>query len=549
MDRENDSQIRILVVDDDPVIRLLVGETLEREGFAVTAAENGETALAIFAARPCDLILLDVMMPGLDGFAACARLRRTPAGKRVPIVMITGLDDESSIRRAYDAGATDFITKPLNWLILAQRARYLLRASAAMRELAWRVDFQRVLIETLPVPIAVEDARGRCLVCNPAFEALTGQSSTPADATPRASGCPIPKPPAPVAGSAGAEGWRQRVYETEVVRAGAEPRSVMAHQAVFTPPESGESGVISVVLDITDRKKSEEHLRLAETVFQTAADAIMVTNAVGVIKSVNPAFTAITGYRSEEVVGQTPRLLKSGRQSGEFYANFWRSLCETGRWSGELWQRRKNGDVYPVWETIAAVRDRNGRIVEYVAFFNDITARKQAEQAIFHRANYDLLTGLPNRGLLRERLDQALRQARRYHRQVALMFMDLDRFKQVNDTLGHSLGDLLLYQAASRLGACVRDTDTVARQGGDEFVVVLPDIADGRDAGVVAEKIIDRLGEPFDLSGNTVHIGVSIGIALYPDHGVDMETLLRHADLAMYQAKLAGRNTFRVYEP
>ncbi|MBL8250513.1 MAG: EAL domain-containing protein, partial [Candidatus Competibacter sp.] len=220
-----------------------------------------------------------------------------------------------------------------------------------------------------------------------------------------------------------------------------------------------------------------------------------------------------------------------------------------GQWSGEVWQRRKNGEIYPVWENVAAVRSGNGSIVEYVAFFNDITARKRTEQETFYRANYDPLTGLPNRNLLRERLEQALKQARRYDRKVALMFADLDRFKQVNDMLGHSWGDRLLCQAASRLGACVREADTVARQGGDEFVVVLPNIAEEHDAWVVAEKIITRLAEPFDLSGDSVRIGASIGISLYPTHGEDAEELMRHADLAMYQAKLAGRNTYRVYEP
>ncbi|MGB2973729.1 MAG: EAL domain-containing protein, partial [Candidatus Competibacter sp.] len=255
------------------------------------------------------------------------------------------------------------------------------------------------------------------------------------------------------------------------------------------------------------------------------------------------------GYAPQEVIGSTPKILKSGQHDDRFYATLWQSLREAGRWSGELWQRRKNGEIYPVWENIAAVRSPEGRIMEFVAFFNDITARKRAEQEIFYRANYDPLTGLPNRSLLRERLEQALKQARRYNRQVALMFADLDRFKQVNDSMGHSWGDRLLCQAALRLEACVRDTDTVARQGGDEFVVVLPNIAEEHDAWVVAEKIIARLAEPFDLGGDSVRIGASIGIALCPTHGEDSEDLVRHADLAMYQAKLAGRNTYRVYEP
>ena len=545
-----DNQIRILVVDDDPLMRALIEDTLSEEGFSVEQASSGEVALFTFAGKPFDLILLDVLMPGLDGFATCVRLRQLPAGTHVPIMMITALDDEASIRHAYGAGATDFITKPINAFMLVHRIRYILRASAAMRELTWRLDFQRVLIETIPVPILVEDAREHCLVCNPAFDALTGRSGVGAtDSAAPEPGYWIPKPAYSLDGERSFRPWQQRVYETEMLGADSTPRSVLVHQAIFTLPATSKSGVISVVLDITERKKYEENLRLAETVFQTAADAIMVTDAGGVIKSVNPAFTAITGYTPQEVIGSTPKILKSGRHDSQFYATLWQSLREAGRWSGELWQRRKNGEIYPVWENIAAVRSPEGRTMEFVAFFNDITARKRAEQEIFYRANYDPLTGLPNRGLLRERLEQALKQARRYNRQVALMFADLDRFKQVNDSMGHSWGDRLLCQAALRLEACVRDTDTVARQGGDEFVVVLPNIAEEHDAWVVAEKIIARLAEPFDLGGDSVRIGASIGIALCPTHGEDSEDLVRHADLAMYQAKLAGRNTYRVYEP
>ncbi|MBL8258491.1 MAG: EAL domain-containing protein [Candidatus Competibacteraceae bacterium] len=544
-----DRQTRILVVDDDPLTRMLVDHTLTPEGFNVEQVGSGELALFSFAGCPFDLILLDVVMPGLDGFDTCARLRQLPAGTHVPIVMITALDDEPSMEQAYGAGATDFITKPLSSVMLIHRIRYILRASAAMRELTWRVDFQRVLIETIPVPILVEDDKEQCLVSNPAFDTLTGRTQIETAGDLERTGYWIPKPAYALDAERSFRPWRQRIYETEMVGADGETKSVVVHQAMFTQPAKSQAGVISVVLDITERKKYEENLRLFETVFQTAADAIMVTDAEGVIKSVNPAFAAITGYSAAEAIGQTPRILNSGRHDDRFYATLWHSLRESGQWSGELWQRRKNGEIYPVWENVAAVRSADRRIVEYVAFFNDITARKRTEQETFYRANYDPLTGLPNRNLLRERLEQALKQARRYDRKVALMFADLDRFKQVNDMMGHSWGDRLLCQTASRLGACVREADTVARQGGDEFVVVLPNIAEEHDAWVVAEKIVGCLAEPFDLGGDSVRIGASIGISLYPTHGENYEELVRHADLAMYQAKLAGRNTYRVYEP
>ncbi|TVR64994.1 MAG: EAL domain-containing protein [Candidatus Competibacteraceae bacterium] len=540
----SDETASILVVDDDPLIRLLAREILEQDGFVVVEATHGEEALQQFAATGADLVLLDVLMPGLDGFAACERLRQTPSGLHLPIVMMTGLEDEASIRRAYDAGATDFIAKPIHWPVLAYRLRYILRASAAVRELAWRAEFQRVLIDTLPIPLSVEDARGECLACNPAFEALVSLTCVThsGPARPLVASAELPPPPNPL------DARGQRVYETSMRGTGGNPREVIVHQAVFVPPGTGEPGLISAILDITERKRHEERLRLADTVFQTAADAIVVTDAQGVIKSVNPAFTTLTGYSPAEAIGETPRLLKSERHDDQFYTDLWRTLTETGQWTGEIWQRHKNGPTFPTWESIEAVRDADGRILEYVAFFSDISQRKLAEQEIFFRANFDPLTGLPNRSLLHERVDQSIKQARRMGRRMGLLFLDLDRFKQVNDTLGHVVGDALLCQVAERLQECVRETDTVARYSGDEFVLVLPEVAHARDACAVAEKVIERIAEPFALNGATVRIGVSIGVALYPGHGQDQAALLRHADLAMYQAKAAGRNTYRQYE-
>ncbi len=527
----NNEIAKILVVDDDPVMRLLVSEILEQDGFVVLEADSGEEALHQFAVTGADLILLDVIMPGWDGFTTCAQLRQLPTGSQIPIVMMTGLDDEASIQHAYNAGATDFIVKPIIGPILTQRVRYVLRASAALQEVAARAEFQQALIETTPVPIRVEDAQGHILIYNPAFEALFGNQAVP---EPLHSAALNPADP-----------W---VYEAEMLSSSQEQRSVIIHRAEFTLPGSNEPGVISAILDITERKQNEEQLRLAETVFQTAAGAIMVTDATGVIQSINPAFTAITGYAPAEAIGQTPRLLKSERHDTQFYARFWRLLAEDGRWSGELWQRHKNGKTYPAWESVEAVRDPDGHIVQYVAFFSDITERKLAEQEIFFRANYDPLTGLPNRSLLYERIDQALKRAHRHSRRVGLMFLDLDRFKQVNDTLGHTWGDALLCQTADRLKACVRETDTVARYSGDEFVLVLADVIHEQDTHTLAEKVIGRISEQFELNDSAIHIGVSIGIVLYPDHGQDAATLLRHADLAMYQAKTSGRNTYQKYE-
>jgi diguanylate cyclase (GGDEF)-like protein/PAS domain S-box-containing protein len=304
----------------------------------------------------------------------------------------------------------------------------------------------------------------------------------------------------------------------------------------------------SIVHDITARAEAERVIREAATVFDATGEAIMITDAQGVIKRVNPAFTATTGYTGAEAVGQTPRLLKSGRHEARYYEEMWGALLTAGRWEGEIWDRRKNGETFPIWQTISAVRNDEGEIVEFVALFIDITQRKRSEEEIAYRANYDALTGLPNRNLLVERLGQAMKQARREGSRVAVMFIDLDFFKQVNDTLGHPVGDRLLQAVAERMRLCVRETDTIARQGGDEFVVLLADIEDTAAAGTVADKIIAQASAPFVVDDNEIHIGASIGITLFPNDGNDIETLFRNADLAMYRAKDAGRNNAQFFE-
>ncbi|MEW6163703.1 MAG: EAL domain-containing protein [Pseudomonadota bacterium] len=304
----------------------------------------------------------------------------------------------------------------------------------------------------------------------------------------------------------------------------------------------------SIIHDITERVEAERAIREAATVFEATGEAIVITDANGVIKRVNPAFTATTGYAPEQALGRTPRLLKSGRHDARFYAAMWDAMQTHGHWEGEIWNRRSDGEIFPVWQTISAVRDAEGEIVEFVSLFIDITQRKRSEDEIAYRANYDALTGLPNRNLLVERLGQAMKQARRENSRVAVMFIDLDFFKQVNDTLGHAFGDRLLQAVAERMRQCVRETDTIARQGGDEFVVLLADIEDTAAASLVGDKIVARMAVPFLLDDHEIHIGASVGITLYPDDGADIETLFRNADLAMYRAKEAGRNNAQFFE-
>ncbi|MGV8900213.1 MAG: bifunctional diguanylate cyclase/phosphodiesterase [Burkholderiaceae bacterium] len=306
-------------------------------------------------------------------------------------------------------------------------------------------------------------------------------------------------------------------------------------------------------LDITDSVLAEQQLRVAAAAFESQV-GMFVTDAHQVIQRVNHAFTEITGYSAEDAVGQTPRLLSSGRHEAPFYAAIWESIARTGAWKGEIWNCRKNGETYPQWLTITVVKNLVGEVSHYVSTLTDITMRKEAENEIRHLAFFDPLTLLPNRRMLLDRLRHALATSKRSGHEGALLFIDLDNFKTVNDTLGHDKGDLLLQQVAQRLSVCVREGDTVARLGGDEFVVMLEDLSAlphtaATQAKAIGEKILAALNQVYLLTDHVYHSSSSIGVSLFNHYQGGVDALLQRADLAMYQAKAAGRNTLRFFDP
>ncbi|MGR8934720.1 MAG: PAS domain S-box protein [Gammaproteobacteria bacterium] len=316
-------------------------------------------------------------------------------------------------------------------------------------------------------------------------------------------------------------------------------------------PERDDNNRVASVLglgrDITERKQAEEKLRQAQRVFDHTTEGIMVTDANGYIVAVNRAFTVITGYTDNEALGQNPRMLKSGLQDERFYEKMWAALRSQGVWAGEICNRRKNGDVFPEWLTISAVENEQGKATHYVAVFSDITTVKQSQEALYFLAHYDPLTQLPNRLLCKDRLTQALLHAQHNDWRLAVLFIDLDRFKNVNDSLGHGVGDELLRNVAKQMAAPLNNGDTLARVGGDEFAIILEQNASPRSAAMVANKLIDLFVQPLRSGGHDLYITASIGISLSPADGEDADTLLRHADLAMHQAKILGRNTFQFY--
>ncbi len=306
-------------------------------------------------------------------------------------------------------------------------------------------------------------------------------------------------------------------------------------------------GAVITHRDITLDKLGEDSLRLSQAVFQTTAEAIVVTDGENRFQMVNPSFTTITGYSLEEVRGKNPRLLSSGRQLPSFYTEMWKTINETGKWNGEVWNRRKSGEIYPEWLSVSVLKDAHGLPKHYVGVFTDITKRKQDEERIWYQANFDTLTGLPNRVLFVDRLDQAIKQAKREQHMAALVSIDLDRFKVINDTLGHSVGDLLLQEASRRLRSCLRAVDTVARLGGDEFTIVLPSVGSEQDVAGVAQKILESLAQPFHIDQNEAYVSGSIGIAIFPHDADTAEDLLKGADSAMYRAKSKGKNNYQFY--
>ncbi|MDD3528547.1 MAG: EAL domain-containing protein [Gallionellaceae bacterium] len=412
----------LLLVDDSPANLHVLAAALKAD-YRLKTATSGADALDL-AGRDDhpELILLDVMMPGMSGIEVLRRLRAEPATGDIPVIFVSADTSEQSQLDGLELGADDYLTKPVVASVLRARVRNLLA-----------------------------------------------------------------------------------------------------------------------------RRRIERQLRLAAHVFEHSGEAIMVTDRDNHIIEVNPAFTRMTGYTLDEVRGRNPRLLASGRTTVEEYAAMWRGLREQGFWQGEMWDRNKDGAIYPKLLAISVVRSPQGEIDFYIASFADIRQQKAAEERIRYIAHHDALTGLPNRLHLRIAIEQAMVACRRSGGEVAVIFIDLDRFKLINDSLGHSIGDGLLVEVAGRLKDSVRASDLVSRLGGDEFVVMLSARDAGRTAANVAKKILERLSQPYRVEGHLLHSTPSLGISLYPQDGDSVEALMKCADTAMYHAKEAGRRQFHFY--
>lgn len=354
--------------------------------------------------------------------------------------------------------------------------------------------------------------------------------------------------------------WEQiakgHVWKGEIKNCRKDGRSYWVNATIvpFLDASGKPERYVAIQADISARKQSEMakkeargELVLAASVFSESPMGIMITDEKGNILRVNAAFSSITGYTAADAIGQTTTLLKSAHHDEVFYQNMWASLHKSGQWEGEIWNRRKNGEIFPEWSTITATYNEAGDTNNYINSFIDISEKKLSEDHVYHLAHYDALTDLPNRTLFLERLRQSIKQVKRANTKLAVLFLDLDNFKMVNDTLGHACGDILLQEVAQHLKAAIRETDVVARLGGDEFTITLNDIDSSQEAADIAEKIIAATASPVCLAGKQVMVSTSLGISFYPDDGLEAETLLKNADIAMYRAKSEGKNNYQFF--
>jgi len=557
------NEAAILVIDDEPTNLMVIKGFLDGTSYRLLLARDGELGLDKARSKGPDLILLDIMMPGIDGFETCRRLKEDPLTRDIPVIFLSALAEVEDKVRAFNVGGVDYIIKPVQRDELLVRIRTHLalhtmqrRLEAQNRELRGvtgaleqALQEQRAILDNASAGILFlgGDRRVRsanhelCRMFGCAESNLLGITMeriflSPGDYEQVAKeGYPVLR--------------RGGTYEVERLlrrRDGSRFWCRLRGRAIDMRDMA--RGSVWNLEDISRRKAAEDEQRLAASVFDTTSEAIIVTDAANRILKVNPAFSFITGYTPEDVVGKDPKLLSSGRHEPLFYARMWETIVTEGCWQGEVWNRRKDGSVYPEWLSIVAVRRPDRGITNFVAVFTDISKRKQMEEVLRRQAHFDYLTGLPNRFTLQDRLHTGIARARRNGLQLAVLFIDLDGFKAINDTLGHERGDEVLVEMARRLQGAIREEDTAGRVGGDEFVVLLSDQEGLAGVRAAAQRIIEALRIRVPAAGGSLPLSACVGIALYPRDGVSADELIGKADQAMYCAKQGGKDQYCFYD-
>ncbi len=588
--------MKILIVEDDENSSLLLTTALEGMGYEAVSAESGESALRMMYRSPPDLVISDVMMPGMDGFELCRIIKTDPQLSHIPLVFYTATFTEPEDRElALTLGASRFIVKPIDigeflqivTTILEEhkqnrlpiprpsstdfsrlhdvhKQRLTLKLDEKVRQLEQKTKMLRLsearyrsllndVLDNSAVAIVILDKDFNVVWANRSFERffhvrrdqVIGRDFRKTIDTLFTDVCSF------------------RCKLLSIYREGRPGKRMICHlekghgkggrwleyhsQPIHTGLYRG--GRVEHFSDITEIKQAEERLRVLSQAVEQSPASVIIADTEGSIRYVNPRFSRITGYGAEEAVHRNLVETLASHAPPDTRAEIEAALANGTEWRGELPSQRKNGEEFWEYVAVSPIRDNDGSISHFLAICEDVTVRKVYEERLFNQANFDSLTRLPNRVLAFDRLTQAIARAHRNGRTVAVMFIDLDNFKSVNDTLGHAAGDQLLIEAAKRLRLATREEDTVARLSGDEFLVILPDLATVHDSKVVAHKILSGFSAPFQLEGRELFFTVSIGISTYPDDSDNPHILLQHADAAMYRAKASGRNTYCYFTP
>ena len=564
------SAAHLLVVDDDTTQLQILSDILTDEGFDVVTAVTALQAIEYFKQTRFSVVVIDLRLPDLDGTELLHRLLELD--KRVRVIIYTGYSSFESAKQALNNRAFAYVEKANDTEIFVST---ILRAYQDYKDTYIR-DLETTILEKTKalqeseerLNLALESANGAAWDWD-----MTSGKVTYSRNWYKMTGFEVDELEPTIST------WRDRVHpddapqlddllekyfqgEIETFECEYRIRTKQGRyiwwldrgKIIERDSSNKPIRMIGVDTDITDRKRQEESLRLAAIAFE-AQEGISISDKNGHIVRVNGAFTEITGYSSEEIIGCSHSILHSDRQDDVFYQKMWAEITDNGRWQGEIWDRRKNGEVYPTWLGITAVKNAKGETTHYVGHFIDISERKKFEDQITYLAYHDSLTKLPNRALLLDRINTCLKADKRYQDVSALLFLDLDRFKNLNDALGHRIGDELLIQIAERLKRELRDEDTISRLGGDEFVVLIASVgsyekqASINHAVTIAEKVQMVFMQPFLLEGHEYHCTVSTGIVLFSDNESNAEDILKQADTAMYRAKAEGGNAIRFYEP
>lgn len=552
------NKANILYIEDDESLAHLVKRKLSRCGYDVEVVHDGLMAINMINNARFDALIVDYNLPDITGLQILQNL--ADADLSIPAVMVSGGDDIRVAVAAMKLGCFDYIVKEASGsfteLLSVHLSSLLSRRDLELKQQQIELEKNRIqdsLIQAQHLAhlgswewhVGQEtawwsDEEYQIFgVDKDHFKTTLEQYHTliyldDLDLVQRMEVMSLEQDVC-------------AVFEYRIVRPNGELRWLSAKVETEKDEDGNLVRSFGITQDITERKHAEKQLQLAQQVFENTTEGILVADANSAIVSVNPAFTEITGFLPEDVLGKTHKVLSSGKHDSEFYQEMWNTLSTEKQWAGEIWNRKKNGDIFPEWLSVTAICDDKGNVEQYVSIFSDITQHKEAEKLIEYQANYDSLTGLINRNLFNDRLATTLVSSRREQQRFALLFIDLDKFKEVNDTLGHRAGDELLKKVAERLLLATRESDTVSRLGGDEFTIIIANLQNELDAKLVAEKVLTQIASPFQLETEEVQISASVGITVFPDDGSDVDTLYKNADHAMYAAKEAGRNQFSFF--